>query len=210
MRDPKEGVSLAAIVAAETKDGEWSGAGGGLGLGIGGIGVFAGGATGSNREQSKRAQDFEAPEQSKFDWQSVYSPVIGAVMLGAIAIATSSMSKMFMGGHEPGSKIDRVQSMLGNIMTVMGIAVPILCLLFAGYYVIFGSAKAVAKENKRLERLEQLQPIRESVYYRLRYVEADHVVFDPVTGRETPAERNRILQLLDELAKAEMPETGKA
>lgn len=209
MRDPKEGVSLAAIVAAETKDGKWSGAGGGLGIGLGGIGGFAGGATGSSHEQTKRAQAFEAPGQSEFDWKTVYHPAIVAFWLGIFTAVMTNIAKFFSGGVEPGSKIEGVQTALVNMISSVGIIVPVLCVLFAGYYVAIGSGKAVAKENERLQRLEQLQPIKENVYYRLRYVEADHVVFDPVTGRETPAERGRILKLLDELANAEMPETEK-
>lgn len=36
--------------------------------------------------------------------------------------------------------------------------------------------------------------------YRLRYVENEHIVFDPVTGREVPAERTCINELVEALA----------
>ncbi|EEJ6365856.1 hypothetical protein K9T87_02140 [Escherichia coli] len=53
---------------------------------------------------------------------------------------------------------------------------------------------------------EAADRIKEGIYYRLRYVEDDHVVFDPKTGREVPAERNHILSLLNELASSEQAE----
>lgn len=44
------------------------------------------------------------------------------------------------------------------------------------------------------------QKLRIDVYHRLRYVESDHVVFDPITGREVPAERACINKLIEALA----------
>ncbi|MCL7172620.1 hypothetical protein [Escherichia coli] len=40
----------------------------------------------------------------------------------------------------------------------------------------------------------------QKIYDRLRYVENEHIVFDPVTGREVPAERTCINELVEALA----------
>ncbi|ELJ3748023.1 hypothetical protein QQT77_004377 [Salmonella enterica] len=40
---------------------------------------------------------------------------------------------------------------------------------------------------------------RQKIYDRLRYVENEHIVFDPVTGREVPAERTCINKLIEAL-----------
>lgn len=79
MRNAKEGVALAAIVAKETTEGKWSGTGGGLGFGTGGLGLFVGGMSGTKREQSQRAKEFEAPPKASFNQTDAAGPA-GGVM----------------------------------------------------------------------------------------------------------------------------------
>lgn len=62
-------------------------------------------------------------------------------------------------------------------------------------------AAIVAKELTRVEREAAKTKLRIDVYNRLRYVENDHVVFDPLTGREVSAEPLYITKLIDELAQ---------
>ncbi|EFI7835021.1 TPA: hypothetical protein ACG329_004428 [Escherichia coli] len=60
-------------------------------------------------------------------------------------------------------------------------------------------AAIVEEELARLEREAAKTKLRIGVYDRLRYVESDHVVFAPVTGREVPAERTCINKLIEAL-----------
>ncbi|MBV6339227.1 hypothetical protein KVP20_24725, partial [Klebsiella pneumoniae] len=53
--------------------------------------------------------------------------------------------------------------------------------------------------NDLLIRTFPKTKLRIDVYRRLRYVESDHVVFDPITGREVPAERTCINKLIEAL-----------
>lgn len=55
------------------------------------------------------------------------------------------------------------------------------------------------EELTRVEREAAKTKLRIDVYRRLRYVESDHVVFDPITGREVPAERTCINKLIEAL-----------
>ncbi|MGI5806436.1 hypothetical protein ACRYKZ_23965 [Escherichia coli] len=55
------------------------------------------------------------------------------------------------------------------------------------------------EELTRVEREAAKTKLRIDVYHRLRYVESDHVVFDPITGREVPAERACINKLIEAL-----------
>lgn len=53
-----------------------------------------------------------------------------------------------------------------------------------------------AAEERRLPAHSDQVLNSMSDYYRLRYVEADHVVFDPVSGMELPATRENIMTML--------------
>ncbi|HBP6267185.1 TPA: hypothetical protein L6A43_29630 [Pseudomonas aeruginosa] len=90
--------------------------------------------------------------------------------------------------------------------SVLGQFVPLLCIVGAALWFIFGRSRREDEENARFKAAEAADRIKEGIYYRLRYVEDDHVVFDPKTGREVPAERNHILSLLNELASSEQAE----
>ncbi|ECI5052741.1 hypothetical protein EY329_03035 [Shigella sonnei] len=65
---------------------------------------------------------------------------------------------------------------------------------------LFFSSKREKEELTRVEHEAAKTKLRIDVYHRLRYVESDHVVFDPVTGREVPAERTCINELVEALA----------
>lgn len=59
----------------------------------------------------------------------------------------------------------------------------------------------VLEELSRVEREAAKTKLRIDVYNRLRYVESDHIVFDPLTGHEVLAEPLYITKLIDELAQ---------
>ncbi|EFA5534075.1 hypothetical protein CVW21_RS22830 [Escherichia coli] len=84
-------------------------------------------------------------------------------------------------------------------------AVCYLCLCMA--IIIMVVIKISSFIDERREKLElkraELDKIkikaRQKIYKRLRYVENDHIVFDPVTGREVPAKWACIHKVIDEI-----------
>jgi len=182
MRSANEGVALAAIVTKETTDGKWSGSGGGLGFGTGDIGLFVEGS--SKREQSQRAKAFEAPPKA-FNWSFVFVPVTLLAFVFVVFFGTE-----FFGG---GNAIE-------GLLDWLGIALPILAIICVVIWFGFGFDRSGVEETARYKAVDLSDHFKEAVYYRLRYVETDHIVFDPDSGREVPAERERILALLNELA----------
>ncbi len=207
MRNASEGVALAAIVAKETTEGKWSGSGGGLGFGTGGLGLFIGGMSGTKREQSQRAKEFEAPEKPAFNWFYVWAPLFAAVAIALFFwLATGAVS--LLGGSDGGTQlsgpVERVNTTFGPMVQFLGWAVPAAAMIGGSIWFIFGGSNRRQKaEDARFKRAEAASRVKEAIYYRLRYVEADHIVFDPKTGREVPAERGHIQTLLDELTRAE-------
>lgn len=127
MRNAKEGVALAAIVAKETTEGKWSGTGGGLGFGTGGLGLFVGGMSGTKREQSQRAKEFEAPPKASFNWLYVFAPLI--LLLGIAAMfGFGSSFVQFMSDGQPAAtgSLGRAQEGLGQMVSILGRFVPLL------------------------------------------------------------------------------------
>ena len=50
--------------------------------------------------------------------------------------------------------------------------------------VYFGYQAADERENKRVERQRENESRAETIYMRLRYIENDHIVFDPLTKKK--------------------------
>lgn len=173
MRNANEGISLAAIVAKETTTGKWNGTGGGIGLGTGGIGLFIGGVSGSKQEQTQRAKNFESPKEEEYSLLNVYGSIIKVLVFGVLF---GLSARLFTFLSDTGSDL----------------AEPVTTTTATG--------KREKEELTRVEREAAKTKLRIDVYHRLRYVESDHVVFDPITGREVPAERACINKLIEALA----------
>lgn len=97
----------------------------------------------------------------------------------------------------------KIQSILGGMaemVSILGTVVPFLVIIIAMIWFLFFSSKREKEELTRVEREAAKTKLRIDVYHRLRYVESDHVVFDPITGREVPAERACINKLIEALA----------
>ncbi|EBY7093663.1 hypothetical protein D5903_25335 [Salmonella enterica subsp. enterica serovar Stanley] len=85
------------------------------------------------------------------------------------------------------------------MVSILGTVVPFLVIITAMIWFLFFSSKREKEELTRVEREAAKTKLRIDVYHRLRYVESDHVVFDPITGREVPAERTCINKLIEAL-----------
>ncbi|EOS9525983.1 hypothetical protein ACNKW8_004542 [Salmonella enterica] len=210
MRNANEGVSLAAIVAKETTTGEWSGAGGGIGLGTGSTGLFIGIMGGEKLEQTQRAKEFEAPEEKKNNPINIYKPMIIILAFGVLF----SLVPKFISALSPFPSEDEnllsnsgtisvmanAQSTLTDAVDLLSYLIPCLAIFFAVIWLIFFSDEKRKEELKRAEQEKIRIKARKEIYHRLRYIENEHIVFDPVTGREVPAERTCINELIEALA----------
>ncbi|EIK0878092.1 hypothetical protein LJT71_004408 [Escherichia coli] len=210
MRKANEGVSLAAIVAKETTTGKWSGLGTGIGLDTGGIGLFIGGMAGSKQEQTQRAKNFESPKpkEEEYSLLNVYSPIIKVLVLGVIfgfsARFFTFLSDTNSGFDEPvtaATDTGKIQTFLNGVVGGMADIAPFLAIIIAFIWFLFFSSEREQEELSRVEREAAKTKLRIDVYNRLRYVESDHIVFDPLTGREVLAEPLYITKLIDELAQ---------
>lgn len=220
MRNANEGISLAAIVAKETTTGKWNGTGGGIGLGTGGIGLFIGGVSGSKQEQTQRAKNFESPKEEEYCLLNVYGSIIKVLVFGVLfglsARLFTSLSNTGSDFSEPvttTTATGKIQSILDGmaemvsilgtvvpfLVIILGTVIPFLVIIIAMIWFLFFSSKREKEELTRVEREAAKTKLRIDVYRRLRYVESDHVVFDPITGREVPAERACINKLIEAL-----------
>lgn len=211
MRKANEGVSLAAIVAKETTTGKWSGLGTGIGLGTGGIGLFIGGVSGSKQEQTQRAKNFESPKEEEYSLLNVYGSIIKVLVFGVLF---GLSARLFTFLSDTGSDFaepvttttatGKIQSILGGMaemVSILGTVVPFLVIIIAMIWFLFFSSEREQEELSRVEREAAKTKLRIDVYNRLRYVESDHIVFDPLTGREVLAEPLYITKLINELAQ---------
>lgn len=204
MRDKSDGVSLAAIVAKETTHGKWSGNGGGIGFGTGGIGLFVGGMSGRKTDQTERAKELKGPEKPSFNWWYIYAPAF-ALIFAAIVVSVGSqiVSSIPVSGPLSNPGLENIEGSFAAMVKFAGYVVGPLLIVGSAVYMLFLSGERRKEANARFDREGALFGIKKTVYLRLRYVEADHVVFDPNTGEEVPAEQDKISALLERLATNE-------
>ena len=201
-RNPQDGVSLAAIVAKESVTGAWSGAGGGIGLGSGGPGVFIGGMSGTKHEQTQRAADFNAPEKPEFSFMTEFRPLLVFIIVAALSTWTMNMADA-LNDDSPVTNSDMGFTNLIHILNGLIMYVPVMCIFGIAIWIIFFSGSSFDEETKRYDASLAIYEIRKTIYYRLRYIENDHVVFDPVTMEEAPAHQVAIKMLINKISYGE-------
>ncbi|WP_193060887.1 hypothetical protein [Halomonas sp. 3A7M] len=203
-RNKSEGVSLAAIVAKETTHGKWSGSGGGIGFGTGGIGLFVGGMSGTKTDQSIRAKELKGPDKPSFNWWYIYAPAFALIFAAIVtSVGSQVVTSIPMSGSVSNPVLENVEGSFADMAKFVGYVIGPLLIVCSAIYVLFFSGERSKEANARFDREGALFEIKKTVYLRLRYVEADHVVFDPDTGEEVPAERDKISALLERLATKE-------
>jgi hypothetical protein len=205
-RNPGDGVSLASIVAKETTEAKWRGSGGGLGFGTGGIGVFVGGMSGTKREVSQRAKELQPPPESSFNWGYVYGPALGMIGMGVLfSVFSKLLGSDVLGGVTSAGTgpVANAQKGISELLPILGTVIPLILMILAGVYFLYGGFGRGDQESKRYAAAQKADKFRAGIYHRLRYVEADHVVFDPRTGDEVAAERHAVVGLIDKLAREE-------
>ncbi|MDR0275536.1 MAG: hypothetical protein LBI48_09410 [Burkholderiaceae bacterium] len=204
MRKQTEGVPIAAIRVAEITNGEWRGTGGGIGFGAGGIGLFGGGAGGTMHQETERAKEFKPPKKATRDWFRMMLPLIVIGLFAFIIGDQSRFGKILVGmtegdpavpATEFATNLGRFASELFNIEWYL----PLLAIPAAVYWLLFQLPKRLEEEDKRLAKAQPGDATREAIYQRLRYVEADNVVFDPISGREVSATNEAIMELINVL-----------
>jgi len=205
MRNPTDGIALAAIVAKETTNGEWSGTGGGIGLGTGGMGFFVGGMSGTRSDQTQRAKEFKGPQEKGYSFFNVHGPALRIIAFGVLC-GLFAKGALIMGEGVPETNnsangpIPDASALFSGFLEFVATFVPLLaCLIVAIWFVFFSSGRHKA-EVDRVKREEAKINIKKKIYYRLRYVENDHIVFDPESSEEVPAEPEAIAALITRLA----------
>lgn len=205
MRKPTDGIALAAIVAKETTNGEWSGTGGGIGLGTGGMGVFVGGMSGTRSDQTQRAKEFKGPQETSYSFLKANGPALKIVAFGVLC-GLFAKGALLLGEGVPetdnsvSGPLFNEQALFHGFLEFVATFVPLMaCVIVAIWFVFFSSGRHKA-EIERVKREEVKTNIRKEIYYRLRYVENDHIVFDPESLEEVPAEREAIAALIARLA----------
>ncbi|OAT35696.1 hypothetical protein M988_4393 [Hafnia paralvei ATCC 29927] len=204
-RLPTDGVALSAIVAKETTTGKWSGSGGGLGLGTGGVGLFVGGVSGTKHEQTKRAEEFDSLPEEKFNWLYVYAPLLAMIGIGMLVSCGSQLSEFLTDtSSQPASTTNvmtNISANLSNMVSWIGKVVPPVLFVGCVIWYFFGFKTRQKEETLRYENANKKREHEVQIYNRLRYVEVDHIVFDPLTGEETTATRENILKLISAVSQ---------
>lgn len=201
-RNPQDGVSLAAIVAKETTNGAWSGSGGGIGLGSGGPGVFIGGMAGTKHEQTQRATEFSAPEKPEFSLVAIFRPAIAFIIVALLSTCAMQMA------DSPNEDVPATNGDAGlaNLVHALGDLImfaPVICVVGLVIWFVFFFNNSMNDETKRYDSSLLKYEIREKIYYRLRYIESEHVVFDPVTMEEAQAHQIAIKMLINRISQSE-------
>ncbi len=203
MRQASDGIPIAAIVARETTDKTWQGTGSGIGFGTGGLGLMFGGVTGATTEQSNRARGFTLPDVARERWFWALGPIIGVVVaVGMTSVIVDMMPSIIGDGGDVPPVFARLLNILPTIVHVLGV----LGVVGIGVVLMLDLNPRVRHERERVDRDTVAHRQMQKVHARLRYVEADHVIFDPVTGQEVPANNTDMISLVETLASRESPQ----
>jgi len=207
--NPTDGVAIASVVVKGTTEGKWNGTGGGVGYGTGGLGLFVGGMSGSKTEQTLLAKELEMPDGMRakaFSTEWLF-PVFGLVM-GMFAFVGADIVLPDLLKLAPGTGGNNIETPFTSIVNeffdgnesnlfawgLKGMAV--LVFLMAAFQFMKPPSK---REKEDYERREKTKAELRKIYHRLRYVEKDHIVFDPESGMELPATEENIRILLQEI-----------
>ncbi|MEQ5306345.1 hypothetical protein ABN238_19395 [Providencia rettgeri] len=171
---PTDGISIASLVAKGTQSNDWNGAG----VGVGSGGLVVGGAAGQSISRSELAKIFDVlekePERKPANYNLLVSPLL-FILLFSFAM--------------PIVQDDTNKTIIAIVFLVLGT----VCTVVHGIYFSGIRDKEIWEENARLKREYEL---KKAIYYRLRFVEADFVVFDPVTGYWAYAEKAKLIALI--------------
>lgn len=84
----------------------------------------------------------------------------------------------------------------GKVASITLFVLGVVCTAVYGVCFSGKRDKEIKDENARLKREYEL---KKAIYYRLRFVEADFVVFDPVTGYWAYAEESKLIALIEKI-----------
>lgn len=191
------GLSLGGIVARETVSGEFSGSMSGVGLSSEGISVNGGSVHGGSTSTSHRALQFAPPSpmaRRPSDDKFIIALIMFFMGLAMLILGDSIFDTLGLSSSDFKEEFYGITSYLPKIV---GCVVSI-----AGLFHMISSTnnkpdpavqaayqKAVEVDNKVAE-----------IHARLRYCEADHLVFDPVSKSSSHAEAADIHKMLRILA----------
>ncbi|WP_336764005.1 hypothetical protein [Asaia sp. VD9] len=186
MRNVTDGIPLTALVAKESVKTGWNGAGGGFGLSSAGIAPMLGFAAGSAYSRTERARDLAAPQiKTGVDFGIIPQLVMTSVAAGFIMYLPDMMLRYR--SIDPG---DRALRAITTLMHWGGAA----CIAGAFIWIV------VVLMNQTRETGENdstvAHALTKQIYNRLRYVEREHIIFDPTTGQEGPASKEGLTNLL--------------
>lgn len=171
---PTDGISIASLVAKGTQSNDWNGAG----VGVGSGGLVVGGAAGQSISRSELAKIFDVLEKEPERMPANYNLVVIPMFFILLFVLTDAAVQN-----------ETYRVIIAIVLIVLGI----VCTAIYGIYFSGERDKEIRQENARLKREYEL---KKAIYYRLRFVEADFVVFDPVTGYWAYAEKAKLIALI--------------
>lgn len=199
MRKKDDGVSLASIVAKETSYSEGSGSVSGVGIGTGGLGLFTGVSSMSFTTQTQRAKEFEAPAPPSFNVFYVFGSIIVLIIMGMLFSCANSILEPM---ETLATRNTGLQTDVSNLSSYLG-GFMLITIIIGVLFHIFQAPRKFKEAQETLNKDETKHKKLMEVYYRLRYVEADNIVFDPKTMLETIATEQNIYNLMESIIEGE-------
>ena len=144
--------------------------------------MFSASMSGESSSQTRRAAQFSAPESSGQESFYANSPIMIVAFVVGFMVLFGFMATAYKEGAT-----DRL--VLGGIIGVL------VVIAFIGFLATLKSETHAETERNASNKAYDAR--RAQIYNRLRYVEKDHIVFDPESGFETTAQRPHIHALID-------------
>jgi len=154
---------------------------------------------GDKYEQSQRTKKFKPPLINKYNLITILSYCIFIGFIAKFAILSSDDKNLSFGGV-----------LAGDILNgLIYIILPLIILITIFWFMFFCGNNYVTCDRDELihELKSELKLFK--IFERLRYVEKENIVFDPITGLEAPAEETCIHKLLEDILSHESNNISK-
>ena len=190
---PTEGVSISGLYLRETTTTQKSGTLLGGGLSQSGVVLGGGGYSGSETNQTKRSAIFAPPQDKTAEpdisrmHELLMYLAVGFIVLNILTYGAYGVF-ILTGFELPKTAVDLFESSFYFYM-IIGILAALYIMLIAPR-----DYSPVHMENRKNE-------LRKEVYLRLRYVDADGIVFGPVTLKGCHADRDYISSLIESIIR---------
>ena len=184
-------------MARETSIGEFHGSTSSVGFSSNGISVSGGSLHGSTTSSSYLAKQVDRPDLSVYEPGNPYGTRSAMACISGLAILGIGPVMDELVGPTVGTQLALIQGIASFWPMV---AAGLMFIVSGSNFLKMATYEPDPESAEKFEQLRALATKMSDTYDRLMYCQADHIVFDPVTGSYCPPQQNDIKNMLNDIS----------